>query len=68
MPFNINPRKDSHGFEIVDDYFPDSGSCYKVFVRCRTDKTKKKNDNKNYLASHLHLTTFVNLIIFLNVL
>lgn len=25
IPFNIKPRKDSQGFEIVDDYFPDSG-------------------------------------------
>ena len=25
MPLNIKPRKDSQGFEIVDDYFPDSG-------------------------------------------
>lgn len=25
VPLNINARKDSHGFENVDDYFPDSG-------------------------------------------
>ena len=25
IPLNINPRKDSKGFENVDDYFPDSG-------------------------------------------
>ena len=25
VPLNIKARKDSHGFENIDDYFPDSG-------------------------------------------
>ena len=26
VPLNIKARKDSHGFENIDDYFPDSGA------------------------------------------
>jgi len=25
VPLNIKARKDSHGFDNIDDYFPDSG-------------------------------------------
>ena len=26
VPLNIKARKDSHGFDNIDDYFPDSGA------------------------------------------
>ena len=27
VPLNIDARKDSFGFDNIDDYFPDSGIC-----------------------------------------
>ena len=34
VPLNIKARKDSHGFDNIDDYFPDSGRVifkYQIF-------------------------------------
>ena len=33
VPLNIKARKDSHGFENIDDYFPDSGTVIIIIYR-----------------------------------
>ena len=32
VPLNIKARKDSHGFENINDYFPDSGEIIVIIV------------------------------------
>ena len=32
VPLNIKARKDSHGFDNIDDYFPDSGAVITIII------------------------------------
>ena len=32
VPLNIKARKDSHGFDNIDDYFPDSGAAIIIII------------------------------------